>query len=118
MASGEYAGVLAADGVFLDESGLPLPTPEAPPKQAAPPVELPPVGIMQAPVAAPDPNIQIFRFFLTDRKMAEMKLPAGLNENDLHLIRAQVDFLELQVRLSRPAATLPFRRPGKTGESA
>ena len=119
MASGEYAGILAADGVFLDEkSGAPLPSPKATPKQEAVPAqEAPPVNNMQAVVTAPDPNIQTLRFFLTDRKMAEIKLPAGLNEDDLHLIRAQVDFLELQVRLSRPATPLPFRRPGKAIES-
>lgn len=116
MASGEYAGILAADGVFLDDNGAPLSAPEAPPKQETP--SAPPVVLMQAPAATPDPNVQTLRFFLTDRKVAEMKFPAGLNEDDLHLIRAQVDFLELQVRLSRPAATLPFRRPGKAGESA
>ena len=120
MASGEYAGILAADGVFLDErSEAPEPVPAVAPAQMAfPAVEILPTAALQPPVTTPDSNSQTLRFFLTDRKVAEMKFPAGLNEDDLQLIRKQIEFLELQVRLSRPAATLPFRHPGKTGESA
>jgi hypothetical protein len=118
MASGEYAGILAADGVFLDETPeVPEPVSAVVPEQAAlPSAEILPAA--QPPAATPDSNPQTLRFLLTDRKVAEMKFPAGLNEDDLQLIRKQIEFLELQVRLSRPAATLPFRRPGKAGESA
>lgn len=119
MASGEYAGILAADGVFLDEkSGAPLVSEATPKQEATPAQEVPPALLMQAQPMAPDPSIQTFQFLLTDRKRAELKLPAGLNEDDIALLKKQIEFLELQVRLSRPAATLPFRRPGKAGESA
>lgn len=118
MVSGEYAGIFAADGVFLDERSLPNAPEEILKQEAIPSPVILPAPVSQASNTASDSTGQLIRIFLTDRKVAEMKFPAGLNEDDLHLIRAQVDFLELQVRLSRPAATLPFRRPGKAGESA
>ncbi len=95
MASGEYAGILAADGVFLEErSESSIQEPEETLKQEEVPIAsvILPVPVSQAP--PPDPNGQILRFFLTDRKVAEMKFPAGLNEDDLDLIRKQIEFLE------------------------
>jgi hypothetical protein len=117
MVSGEYAGILAADGAFLDEkSGAPKPTVA----DRVEPAEIPQAAVAHTPTLLPtEPdNIQVFRFFLTDRKMVEMKFPAGLNEDDITLIKKQIEFLELQIQISRPAAPIPFRRPSRAGESA
>jgi hypothetical protein len=115
MASGEYAGVLAADGVFLDEKGAAVRA-VVEPVPAAPPIQL--TAPAAAPQASASPDLQILRFFVTDRKLVELKFPAGLNEDDIALVKKQVEFLEMQVRLSRPAPALPFRRARGTGDPA
>lgn len=122
MASAEYAGVLAADGVFLDENSDSVKPAAQPPVQEDTQGEREVVPFSpeasQASPPSSESDLQVFRFFLTDRKPAELKLPAGLNEADIAMLKKHIEFLEFQVQISRPAAPLPFRRPGKTGESA
>lgn len=108
MDSAEYSGVVASDGVFQNAK-IPLGSmirsaSPAPPEPA------------QA-VAPPETDGQLFRFFVTDRKPVEIKLPAGLNEDDLLIIKDYWEFVEKQVRRSRPAAPLPWRTR-RLGDSA
>jgi len=118
MASAEYAGVLAADGVFLDEKPEVTKPVVATALKVPALVEVAPAMAVQPTSLVLDPEVQTLRFFVTDRKVVEMRFPAGLNEDDIVLVKKQIEFLELQVRLFRPAATLPFRRPGTASESA
>lgn len=120
MASAEYAGILAADGVFRDEDSESAEPAQPPVQEKAQAGEILPLSPETAPAlsSGADSEIQTFRFFLTDRKPAELKLPAGLNEADIAMLKKFVEFMEFQIQTSRPAAPLPFRRTGKSGESA
>ena len=107
MASTVYAGILYDDGTFREEQG------EAR-ASSAPSVRTSPASMVAgpwsndqrlretpAPRESPD-GYQILQFFVTDQKEVELRLPARLNEQDILLLRAQIEFLELQVRLNRP----------------
>jgi hypothetical protein len=102
MASAEYAGILDGDGVFRHEYfeetegrclSLPVPAHGGAPAER----EVP-----QVPEPEDKKTSQNLQFFLTEQKQAELRVPARLNEQDILLLKAQIDFLELQVRLSRP----------------
>ena len=47
-------------------------------------------------------GLQVLKFVITDQKEVEVRLPARLNEQDILLLRAQIDYLELQVQMNRP----------------
>jgi hypothetical protein len=86
MASTVYAGILDADGTFRGEPGVEI-------QGAASPSGNEP---------APKEDDQIVHIYLTDQKKAKIYVPARLNEQDIALLRAQIDVLELQVRVNRP----------------
>jgi hypothetical protein len=53
-----------------------------------------------------DPAQQALRLSLTDGKIAELRLPLQLNEQDLVILRAQLNVLEAQVQVNKPVAPL------------
>lgn len=111
MASGQFAKVLAADGVF-EESYLrsigqgPLPKPQA----------LPP-GETQAQAARAEDQ-QVFKIYLTDGKTGEIRLPQRLNDHDIRILKKQIEVLEIQVEANKPAPPLSFPRRQERGGSS
>jgi hypothetical protein len=103
MESAVYAGILESDGVFREEYFVEAKRPRplahfvpAEPVQHA----LPAQGNEDSPEAPS--SVQVLKFFVTDQKAVEIRLPARLNEQDILLLRTQIDFLELQVKVNRP----------------
>ncbi|HEX6899798.1 MAG TPA: hypothetical protein VF789_08795 [Thermoanaerobaculia bacterium] len=102
MESATYALILESDGTFrsdyFEKMGRPLPlsglssaTSSVPLRTQEEPAEPEAAGASS-----------VLRFPVTDHKQVEIRLPARLNEQDILLLRAQIDFLELQVKLNRP----------------
>jgi hypothetical protein len=100
--SAVYAGVLEADGRFTDEyfeatgRPRPLPRPDFPSSTSS---SLPEAT---GPDAARNQR-QILDFQVSEGKRVRIDLPDRLTENDLQLIRIQMQFLETQVSVNRPA---------------
>lgn len=101
MTSAIYAGILESDGTFrskyFEETRRPLPLSGPLPEPDLSPRE-PESGFV---AAAPGAG-RTLRFPLTDQKEVTIHLPSRLNEHDIPLLRAQIDFLELQVKQNRP----------------
>lgn len=102
MASARFAGILDVEGVFceayFETTKRPRPLSRYMPAPPAP-------SDLQGREAGEPQDAekpQKIRFYLTDRKPAELRLPWQLNEEDLVLLRRQIDYLELQLRLNRP----------------
>lgn len=103
MSSAVYSGILDDYGVFtdeyFDETHHPRPSKVAIASPAPSASGAEQVGKNE--VAEPQDG-QKLSFFLTEGKLADLRVPGRLNEQDITLLRAQIDFLELQVRLNRP----------------
>lgn len=109
MESARFAGILESDGTFRHAyfeatqrpGPLHLETPARP--VPAETVGAPPAQPAAAGLSAPEDRPgQVLSFLVTDKKQVEIHLPPHLNEQDILLLRAQIDFLELQVKLNRP----------------
>ena len=100
MISAEVAGVLAADGTFKQENDATA-SPRHNDPQEAGTKPTPPTTNSYSAVAGRE-GYDALRFPITDRQTVEIWYPLGLNENDIKLMRQQVDFLEEQIKVSRP----------------
>jgi hypothetical protein len=105
MASTVYAGILDADGTFRGEPAETVKRTLVPAlyqQSSAPPS----AGSQTAPPPGDELNAseddQVLEFSLTDKKRAKFYLPGRLNEQDILLLRKQIEFLELQVQVNRP----------------
>lgn len=109
MASAKHAEIVEGDGQFrleyFDETRRPRPLARF---QESPPGPEPARGGEGDGGEARD--VQKLKFQLTEHKPAEIRVPVRLNEQDIALLRLQIDYLEAQVRLNRPeqGVTLDF----------
>jgi hypothetical protein len=103
MASAVFAGILEGNGAFREEyfetanRPRPIAFVKIPSSPASNLLALEQEGPREAPSWS-----QEFKFLVTDNKEVEIRLPAPLNEQDILILRAQIDVLELQVKLNRP----------------
>lgn len=104
VSSAEYAGILAPDGRFLQAIRRQKPESSA----VTPAADL---ATFSVGVPAQLPDTQSFRLSLTGSKFAELTCSWELSEDDLALIRKQLEVLELQIKIKRPAPPLPWRKP-------
>ncbi|HEX4964532.1 MAG TPA: hypothetical protein VF173_27195 [Thermoanaerobaculia bacterium] len=97
-----HARVLESDGCFSDEyfekTGRPRPLVRLEP--APSPL---PLGDGTPGEDPANQQEQILEFRVTEGKWVKIHLPDRLNESDLRLIRLQMEFLEAQVSINRPA---------------
>lgn len=110
MESARFAGILESDGTFRSTyfeatqrpGPITLETPALPAdNESVAAVSVPMATAM--PTGKPqDPRIRILCFPVTDQKEIEIRLPQHCNEEDIELLKMQVDFLERQVKLNRP----------------
>lgn len=108
MASAQFAGILAADGVFepsyLESIGRgPAVQPRS---EGEKPAE-----------SAPVEEEQIFKLYLTDGKSGEIRLPHRLNDQDIRILKKQIEVLEIQVDANKAAPPLSFPRRQDRGSS-
>jgi hypothetical protein len=106
MDSALHARVLDTSGVFEKDFLATARLPVRPPKQVETAAVQPATGSLPISPSSQDFEGQVLRLYLTDDKMAELRLPNRLNEQDLAILRAQLSVLETQVDVNRPAAPL------------
>ncbi len=101
-----HAGILEEGGRFRDDyfevTGRPRPL-----ARLGPALTMTSVGHADLQATGPDlttSSEQVLQFPIASG-WVKIYLPERINENDIRLLRAQIDFLELQVSLHRPAPT-------------
>ncbi len=110
MDSGQFARVFDAHGVFEQDFLASLRHPSSP-TSASGKEPANDERTATSPVAEIADQDQVLCFSLTDGKRAEIRVPARLNDQDLAILRIQLNVLETQVQVNKPAP--PLRWPSR-----
>jgi hypothetical protein len=107
MASAQFAGILAADGVFeasyLESTGnRPAVKPQS--------LSLEESATEPSPAEKREEQEQELKISLTDGKFGYIRLPRRLNDQDIRILKKQIEVLETQVDANKAAPPLRFAR--------